>query len=106
MLSVYSALAGRYFYWVSRLWFLLLACAGLSRIPDRRFQLNWWSMAFPNVGFTVATLRDGEAVESSGLVCFALVMAIALLILWVGVLTLCARAVLMRIIYHRKDENI
>jgi tellurite resistance protein TehA-like permease len=57
------------------------------------FSLNWWAFIFPNAGLTIALIKIAEALNSPGIkgVCSAL--TILLVIAWIAVVVMNAKAV-------------
>lgn len=47
--------------------------------------LAWWSMVFPNTGFTLATIDIGEALQSEGILWVTSAMTIAQVEVWLSV---------------------
>ncbi|KAH7131023.1 voltage-dependent anion channel [Dactylonectria macrodidyma] len=82
------------FLWRLSFWFITLAMAAvLTGMPDRRFHLSWWSFIFRNAGFTIASIRLGQAVGSQGILWMATVMTLSLFIAWAFIALRCVRAV-------------
>ncbi|KAJ2894352.1 C4-dicarboxylate transporter/malic acid transporter [Zalerion maritima] len=95
------------FLWGLSFWFCALSLAGLYGMPDAKFHLSWWSFVFPNVGFTIATLRIGEAAGSDGVEWLGIVMAAILTVVWMGVGGLTVKAVGRReIAWPGRDEDV
>jgi C4-dicarboxylate transporter/malic acid transport protein len=101
------ALVSCAFLWGLSFWFLSMAVAGCAcGMPDRKFHLSWWSLVFPNVGFVVSCIRMAEAVGSPGLSWFATVMMVVLVMAWLAIAAMCARAVYIReIVWPGHDED-
>ncbi|CAI0655244.1 unnamed protein product [Colletotrichum noveboracense] len=95
------------FLWGLSFWFFSSACLStVFGMPDHSFHLSWWSFVFPNVGFTVATIRIGEAFGSEGLLWLATVFTILLVAVWLFVGFCCARAVVRRkLVWPGRDED-
>ncbi|KAF4332506.1 c4-dicarboxylate transporter malic acid transporter [Fusarium beomiforme] len=104
-----AAVNGSVFLWGLSFWFFTLAMAAvLTGMPDRRFHLSWWSFVFPNVGFTIASIRIGHAVSSGGILWMATVMTLSLFLAWAFIAFRCVRAVYKREIVwpgHDEDSN-
>lgn len=47
--------------------------------------MAWWSMVFPNTGFTLATIDIGEALQSEGILWVTSVMTVLQVAAWLGV---------------------
>lgn len=101
------AIAASMFLWGLSFWFLVSALAGVaSGMPDRKFHLSWWSFVFPNVGFTIATIRMGGAIGSEGLLWASTGMTICLVIVWLFIVFRCILAVFRReIVWPGHDED-
>lgn len=64
VLKVVATMAG-VFLWSLALWFFCLALlACLQTWRQMPFSLGWYAFVFPNVGFTMATINIGEALDS------------------------------------------
>lgn len=95
------------FLWGLSAWFfcvtLLSILVGVKRMS---FKLNWWAFVFPNVGFTIATIRIGESLQSEAVLWFSSVMTILLVATWLFVLVSHIRAVVQRkIMMPGMDED-
>ncbi|KAI1269071.1 voltage-dependent anion channel [Xylariaceae sp. FL1019] len=110
------ALWASIFLWLVSFWIFavaLIACLPLlwpfqsGRFqPRMAFTLSWWSIIFPNVGFTIATAYIGEELESPAIQWVATAMAILLVLFWLMDLTLHLRAMFTgQIMYPGKDED-
>lgn len=107
------------FLWSCSFWFFSLAAVATvigalemkhpkNKAPHRgmRFHLTWWSFVFPNVGFTIATIDIGEALESAGIKWVTSAMTIMLFVMWLFVGTMHIRAVWLRqILWEGNDED-
>lgn len=106
-----AALYGALFLWGLSFWFFASALAGVvagaaGAPPDRRFHLSWWSFVFPNVGFCLSTVQVGHAVGSAGMLWFASVLTVLLVVVWAIVGARCAWAVQKReIVWPGHDED-
>ena len=70
------------------------------------FHLVWWAFVFPNVGFTIATIRIGEQFESNGILWVGSAMTILLVATWIFVLMSHVRAIWKKqILMPGKDED-
>ncbi|GAB1318240.1 Voltage-dependent anion channel-domain-containing protein [Madurella fahalii] len=103
LLAIFAAM----FLWGLSFWFFASATAAVAvGMPDRKFHLSWWSFVFPNVGFTLASMRMGTALGSEGLLWFSTVMTVLLFLGWVFVAFRCIRAVYKReIVWPGHDED-
>ena len=95
------------FLWGLAFWFFISAVAAVfAGMPDRRFHLSWWSFVFPNVGFTIACIRMGVALQNDGILWLSSAMTITLFIVWAFVAFRCVRAVIKReIVWPGHDED-
>lgn len=74
------------FLWCLSFWFLCIALISvLSRARDMSFRLVWWAFVFPNVGFTIATIRIGKQLDNEGILWVASAMTILLVGVWIFV---------------------
>ena len=94
-------------FWSLSLWFCCisgLSCATCFR--KMKFHLSWWAFVFPNVGFTLATISIGVALESPGITWTGTGMSIFVVALWLLILFTHGRAVYRReIMYEGNDED-
>ena len=95
------------FLWTLSFWFFCTASlAVLTSVKRMSFHLTWWAMVFPNVGFTIATIRIGEEFESEGILWLGSVMTVLLVGMWMFVFVCHVRAVMQRqILMPGKDED-
>ncbi len=101
------ALFASMFLWMLAFWFFCVsACAVLLGVREMSFHLIWWSLIFPNVGFTNATIKIGQQLESQAVLWVASAMTILLVMMWMVVLVAQVRAVARReILMEGKDED-
>ncbi|KAK0737938.1 voltage-dependent anion channel [Schizothecium vesticola] len=101
------AVASAVFLWGLSFWFFCGAVVAVAAgMPDRRFNLSWWSFVFPNVGFVISTIRIGTALGSHGLLWFGTVMTVGLVLAWALIAWRCVRAVYKReIVWPGHDED-
>jgi C4-dicarboxylate transporter/malic acid transport protein len=100
------ALASAVFLWGLSFWFFASALLASIDMPDRSFHLAWWSFVFPNVGFTIASVRIGKAVGSEGVLWMSTAMMIILVAVWLLLIFFCVRAVIKRkIVWPGRDED-
>lgn len=95
------------FIWSLSLWlFCISVIACLQVWRSLKFHLNWWAFVFPNVGFTIATISIGNALESQGVQWVGSIMTILLICTWFFVATCHIRAVGRHdILWPGKDED-
>lgn len=66
----------------------------------------WWAFVFPNAGFTIATIRIGEQLESEGILWVGSAMTILLVAMWLFVLVSNIKALIQRkILMPGLDED-
>jgi tellurite resistance protein TehA-like permease len=95
------------FLWLFTFW--LFAIALLAHLPimsrkcgnsisqsQMRFTLPWWAIVFPNVGFTIATIRIGEELESNAIAWVATVMTMLVFAAWLMDLFLHLKSIFQR----------
>lgn len=81
------------FLWLFTFWLFAIAlvahvpiimskCGDGLLQPQMSFALPWWAIIFPNVGFTIATIRIGEELESNAIAWLATVMTILVFAAW------------------------
>ncbi|PVH74243.1 hypothetical protein DL98DRAFT_604919 [Cadophora sp. DSE1049] len=89
VMSVFFAI----FLWTYTFWVFCLALVAcmmaFTRIP---FHLSWYAFVFPNVGFTIAAIDIGRALESSAISWVATAMTLMVATVYVGVLLCHIRA--------------
>ena len=95
------------FLWLFAFWFFCITLSAvLMGARQMSFHNIWWSLVFPNVGFTIATIRIGEELQSPGILWVATVMTILLVVMWIFVFCMQVRAVLKKqILMPGKDED-
>ena len=95
------------FLWSLAFWFFCIALVSVfAGLRKMNFHLVWWAFVFPNVGFTIATIRIGEGLRSQAILWVGSVMTIFLVAIWLFVLAMHARAVLTKqILMPGKDED-
>ena len=96
------------FIWCLAFWFFsisVIACVGASR--SMSFHLSWWSFVFPNVGFTLATIRIGTSFQSEGILWVGTAMTLLLVVVYLFVFTWYVRAIWREHIWFPgKDEDV
>jgi tellurite resistance protein TehA-like permease len=102
-----AAVVSGVFLWGLSFWFFTSAVvAVMTGMPDRKFHLSWWSFVFPNVGFTISSIRIGNAVGSQGLLWTSTAMTAVLFVAWAFILFRCVKAVRKReIVWPGHDED-
>ena len=95
------------FLWTLSFWFFSISLlAVLHGIRNMSFHLGWWAFVFPNAGFTIATIRIGEQLESDGILWVGSAMTILIVAMWIFVFSSHVRAVLRKqIMMPGKDED-
>ncbi|KAJ5496527.1 C4-dicarboxylate transporter/malic acid transport protein [Penicillium fimorum] len=64
--------------------------------PQMSFTLPWWAIIFPNIGFTMATMRIGEELESNAIAWVATVMTILVFAAWLMDLFLYVKSIFQK----------
>ncbi|KAH6666733.1 voltage-dependent anion channel [Halenospora varia] len=95
------------FLWVLAFWFFMLAViAAIEAVGRNDFHLNWYAYVFPNVGFTIATIKIGERLGSNAIQLVGTGMAAVLFFLWLLIMFCHAKAFKNRMIcWPGKDED-
>jgi C4-dicarboxylate transporter/malic acid transport protein len=95
------------FIWSLAFWFFCIALIAILAVAKEvTFHLNWWAFIFPNVGFTIATIKIGSMFSSTGVGWVGSVMTICLVVTYLFVFVMCVRAVVTRqILSQGKDED-
>lgn len=95
--------------WCLGLWFFsfsLIAVLGPALQWKLKFSLSWWAMVFPNVGFTLATARIGEQLQSDGIKWVSSIMTVILVVVWCVVLyAQCSAVARKKILWPGRDED-
>lgn len=103
------AVAMAIFLWTLSFWFFSISLiATISGCRDKSFvfHLSWWSMVFPNVGFTICLIDIGEAFNSEGILWVGSAMTILLVIAWLVIGSIQIYAVWSgQILYPGRDED-
>lgn len=80
--------------------------ATIEAVGRNDFHLNWYAYVFPNVGFTIATIKIGERLDSRAIQGVGSGMGAVLFFLLVLIYGCHVRAVLQRkICWPGKDED-
>jgi C4-dicarboxylate transporter/malic acid transport protein len=101
------ALLSAIFLWVLSLWFFGIAViASFEAIHRNDFHLNWYAYVFPNVGFTIATIKIGERLASTSIQIVGTGMGGILFFLWILIAGAHIKAFKNRMIcWPGKDED-
>ncbi|KAH8797583.1 voltage-dependent anion channel [Hyaloscypha sp. PMI_1271] len=93
--------------WVLAFWFFSIALvATIEAVGRNDFHMNWYAYVFPNVGFTIATIKIGERLDSRAIQGVGSGMGAVLFFLLVLIYGCHVRAVLQRkICWPGKDED-
>jgi C4-dicarboxylate transporter/malic acid transport protein len=103
----FFAVVASIFLWALALWFFAVSVlAILHGIHECSFHMTWWAIVFPNVGFTIATIYIGSALESEAILWIGSAMTICIAMVWCFVAVHHVRAVWRRqILWPGKDED-
>ena len=95
------------FLWTLAFWFFAIAfVASMEAVTRNDFHLNWYAYVFPNVGFTIATIKIGERLDSNGIKGVGTGMAAVLFFLWIVIVLCHIKAIVNRkICWPGKDED-
>jgi C4-dicarboxylate transporter/malic acid transport protein len=95
------------FIWCVAFWFFCISfLATLAVAKELTFHLNWWAFIFPNVGFTIATIKIGTEFKSEGVLWVGSIMTILIVSVYLFVLVMNVRAVVNKeILLENKDED-
>ncbi|EOA86982.1 hypothetical protein ACJQWK_08275 [Exserohilum turcicum] len=95
------------FIWCLAFWFFCIAVIAIVLVAkELTFHLNWWALVFPNVGFTIATIKIGSVFSSTVVGWVGSIMTVGISGTYLFVLVMCVRAVLARqILSEGKDED-
>ena len=95
------------FLWSLALWFFCVAVLGvLVGVSSTSFHLVWWAFIFPSVGFTLATVKIGEQLESPAILWITSVATVVITIVWFFIFVCQIRAIWRREIWMPgKDED-
>ncbi|KAM0261382.1 hypothetical protein ACHAQJ_002234 [Trichoderma viride] len=95
------------FLWALSFWWFGIAVIAVVSSPPKYFHLGWWSMVFPNTGFTLATISIGKELASGSLQWVTTGMSICMVIIFIFVFVNLVRAVIVQdIMYPGRDENV
>lgn len=101
------ALAIALFLWAVSFWFFCISfiavCQGVKHMT---FHLGWWGLIFPNIGFTIATIKIGSVLGSEVILWFGSSFTVILSALWFFVAYHHVMAVCHKeIMWPGKDED-
>jgi tellurite resistance protein TehA-like permease len=93
------------FLWTLAFWFFAIAfVASMEAVTRNHFHLNWYAYVFPNVSFTIATIKIGERLDSNGIK--GVGTGTAVVFLWVVIVVCYIKATVNRkICWPGKDED-
>ncbi|TAQ88164.1 hypothetical protein B7494_g3527 [Chlorociboria aeruginascens] len=93
--------------WALAFWFFAIALlAAIDAFPRNGFHLNWYAYVFPNVGFTIATIKIGERLDSAAILGVGSGLGATLFLVWVLIMVCHVRAVWKRtILWPGRDED-
>jgi tellurite resistance protein TehA-like permease len=93
--------------WALSFWWFSIAVVAVVSSPPKYFHLGWWSMVFPNTGFTLATISIGKELASGSLQWVTTGMSICMVLIFGFVFVNLVRAVWVQdIMYPGRDENV
>lgn len=93
--------------WALSFWWFGIAVVAVVSSPPKYFHLGWWSMVFPNTGFTLATISIGKELASGSLQWVTTGMSICMVLIFGFVFVNLVRAVWVQdIMYPGRDENV
>lgn len=95
------------FLWVFAFWcFAIALIAMIDGLPHNDFHLNWYAKVFPNVGFTIVTIRIGEQLDNNAIMLIGTGMATIFFFSWVLILGFHIRAFMQHMIcWPGRDED-
>lgn len=95
------------FLWMLAFWFFAIALVAIiEAIPRNDFHLNWYAYVFPNVGFTIATIKIGERLQNNAIGMVGTAMGAILFFLWILIMFCHVKAVInKKILWPGKDED-
>ncbi len=94
-------------FWTLSLFFFCISFVAVSlELGHTKFHLTWWSLIFPNVGFIVAMIQIGTAINSPAILWVSSVCTVVLVVVYLCVLFAHVRAVLKKeILWPGRDED-
>ncbi len=95
------------FIWLMAFWFFAISLIATVRgVRKMSFHLTWWAVVFPNVAFTLATVKLGDVLHSPAISWVTTAMTILLAIAWIFVAAAHIEAVWSgKILWPGKDED-
>ena len=95
------------FLWVLAFWFFSIAViASVEAVKRNDFHLNWYAYVFPNVGFTIATIKIGDRLSSPAIQTVGTIMAGVLFFFWILIVAAHIKAFWNRLIcWPGRDED-
>ncbi|KAE8453911.1 hypothetical protein EG329_007687 [Mollisiaceae sp. DMI_Dod_QoI] len=101
------ALIAAIFLWTLAFWFFAIAVvASVEAVQRNDFHLNWYAYVFPNVGFTISTMKIGERLSSPAVQRVGTGMAAVLFFLWILIVFCHIKAIInKKICWPGKDED-
>ncbi|KAF2085401.1 C4-dicarboxylate transporter/malic acid transport protein [Saccharata proteae CBS 121410] len=95
------------FLWLLAFWFFAQATVSVVRgWKAMHFTNSWWAFIFPNVGLTIAAIQIGDVLGSDGIKGVTSAASVVLVVVWLVVAGMCARAVWRgEICWPGKDED-
>jgi len=95
------------FLWMLSFWFFSIALvATIEALPRNDFHLNWYAYVFPNVGFTISTIKIGERLASPSIQTVGAGMGFTLFFVWIVIVGVHIKAVVQKnICWPGKDED-
>lgn len=88
------AVGAAVFFLGTAFWFFCISfLAVVMGFKEMGFHLIWWALVFPNVGFTIAVISLGKALESEPVLWVGSVLTVCLVAVWAFVGMMHVRAV-------------
>lgn len=95
------------FLYALAIWFFFIAAIASLLSRPKYFHLGWWTLVFPNTGFTIATISIGNALKSEGILFVGNGLTVCIVCTWAFVLFYHIRAVIKSdIMYPGWDEDV
>lgn len=101
------ALAFGIFIWALAFWWFSISLTTLlMAFGQLNFNLTWYVMIFPNVGFTISLISIGKGLESNAILWVSSIMTILLVATYLWILVMHARAIYRcDVLWPGKDED-
>ncbi len=95
------------FIWLMAFWFFAISLIATVRgLRKMSFHLTWWAVVFPNVAFTLATVKLGDVLHSPAISWVTTAMTILLAMAWIFVAAAHIEAIWSgKILWPGKDED-